>query len=122
MVAMPRKPKKSCAKQGCPELTEGRFCEKHQKEEWQAYNRFYRDEFTKRFYNSRAWRKARERKLRINPLCELCLKEGKLVAASIVDHVVPIKEGGEVWDLDNLQSLCKTCHERKGAAERFNSK
>ncbi|KNY29057.1 HNH endonuclease [Pseudobacteroides cellulosolvens] len=122
LVRMPKKPPKPCAKQGCPRLTHERFCEEHQREEWQTYNRFYRDEFSKRFYSSRAWRKVRERKLMINPLCELCMKEERLAAATVVDHIIPIKDGGEVWDLENMQSLCKTCHERKGAMERFNRK
>ena len=31
--AMPRKPKRPCSFPGCPKLTEGRFCEEHEKEE-----------------------------------------------------------------------------------------
>ena len=28
---MPRKPKRPCSYPGCPKLTDGRFCEEHQK-------------------------------------------------------------------------------------------
>ena len=30
---MPRKPKRPCSYPGCPKLTDGRFCEEHQRRE-----------------------------------------------------------------------------------------
>ncbi len=41
-----------------------------------------------------------------------------MVVASVVDHVVPIKDGGERFDAANLQALCVSCHNRKTATER----
>ena len=35
--------------------------------------------------------------------------------ATMVDHIVPIADGGEKLDEDNLQSLCQDCHARKTA-------
>ena len=40
-----------------------------------------------------------------------------LMAACVVDHIVPVKLGGPVWDEANLQPLCNLCHERKSVAE-----
>ena len=41
--AMPRKPKRPCSFPGCPKLTEGRFCEEHEKEENKRYERYDRN-------------------------------------------------------------------------------
>jgi 5-methylcytosine-specific restriction protein A len=35
-----------------------------------------------------------------------------------LDHIKPIRLGGEMYDIENLQSLCKSCHGRKSAKER----
>jgi len=29
------------------------------------------------------------------------------------DHIEPIALGGDQWDLDNLQTLCRECHKKK---------
>ena len=36
-----------------------------------------------------------------------------------VDHVQPINDGGDVWAMDNLQTLCRSCHSRKTAKETW---
>jgi 5-methylcytosine-specific restriction enzyme A len=35
----------------------------------------------------------------------------------VVDHVVPLKDGGARFDRANLQPLCVSCHNRKTARE-----
>jgi 5-methylcytosine-specific restriction protein A len=45
------------------------------------------------------------------------LARGRTVAARVVDHVVPIKDGGARLDWANLESLCVPCHNRKTATE-----
>ena len=42
----------------------------------------------------------------------------------MVDHIIPIKQGGAKYDQSNLQSLCWACHSRKSAEEgsRWNTK
>ena len=69
-----------------------------------------------KFYTSRPWRRVRRLKLAMQPLCEVCLSIGLVVPASHVDHIVAIHDGGEPLDLDNLQSLCASCHSRKTAS------
>lgn len=72
-----------------------------------------------RFYSSNSWQRLRLYKLSIDPLCEICLKQNLLVEATIVDHKESLTDNyNKRLDLDNLQSLCKTCHDRKTNEER----
>ena len=65
---------------------------------------------TERGYGSE-WRKVRNAYLYEHPLCVFCLKEGKTVAAGVVDHIVPHKgDQALMWDMGNLQSLCASHH------------
>ena len=65
----------------------------------------------KRFYDTRQWRKIRLIQLSKEPLCRLCEARGKITPATIVDHVVPHDGDWEKFtDMDNLQSLCASCH------------
>ena len=68
-------------------------------------------------YNSPRWRKKRLIELRAEPLCRQCMSEGRVVAATVRDHITPITQGGDVWDTRNIQSLCKRCHDRKSGRE-----
>ena len=67
----------------------------------------------KRIYNSAAWDRVRKLKLSRTPLCEECTRTGRIVTADTVDHVVALKDGGAPFDLENLRSMCATCHNRK---------
>ena len=70
------------------------------------------------FYRSTAWRKLRAEQLRRQPLCECCLAQGRRTPAHIVVPIRPVNQGGAPLDLENLQSLCAACHNRKSGAER----
>ena len=70
-----------------------------------------------RIYKSARWRRVREIVLSENPYCKECKRNGKRTPATIVDHIKPIREGGEIWDGDNLQGLCQSCHNKKTAKE-----
>lgn len=114
---MPYKPKKPCAYPDCPELTHGYYCDKHKKQMDADYNKNRRDKVSQKFYQSSAWQNLKKLKLATNPLCEECQRNGKLVPAKMVDHIVPIKQGGEPLAINNLQSLCWSCHSRKSVKE-----
>lgn len=75
------------------------------------------DGATARGYNYR-WQKERERFLRERPLCCYCEREGRVEAATVVDHIIPHK-GSEAlfWDESNWQPLCKRCHDSTKAKE-----
>ena len=70
------------------------------------------------FYRLAAWKKLRKARLRENPLCQHCLAKDKVVTATVVDHITPIRLGGEPLEYENTQSLCKRCHASKSARER----
>ena len=69
------------------------------------------------FYTSPAWRALRNSFIERHPLCEQCYKQGLIVPATVVDHVIPINLGGAPLDEDNLQSLCDKCHNAKSGRE-----
>lgn len=56
------------------------------------------------------WKRLRLLKLRQEPLCRLCLSVGRTVPATVVDHILPITDGG-TNATENLQPLCKRCHD-----------
>lgn len=67
--------------------------------------------------NSVRWRELRARKLRSNPVCEVCEANGLSTLATEIHHVVPVEsvphEFGMkrlMFDYNNLQSLCHSCH------------
>lgn len=84
---MPKKPKRPCFYPGCPKLTEGRFCEEHSKKESRRYERYERDPEVRRRYG-RAWKQIRDRYIKLYPLCEECKKNGHILAAEEVHHIV----------------------------------
>lgn len=76
----------------------------------QQYNKYYRH--TSPEYKSTRWLKLRQLKLNHSPLCEHCLKEGRTTAATLVHHIKPIEDGGEMYEYSNLMSLCTECHNK----------
>ena len=73
------------------------------------------------FYQTKEWRRLRERKLEANPLCEICLKEkDEIVAGTVCDHRRSISSRPtyeNALDFDNLTTMCVKCHNRKTAIE-----
>lgn len=61
-------------------------------------------------------RKNRAYLLASEPLCRECAKAGRVSAAKIADHVIPLSRGGSN-DLANLQPLCKECSDQKTQRE-----
>ena len=107
---MPRRPKRPCSYPGCPRLTEGRYCEEHQKLTDKNYNKYERNTVHKKRYG-RAWRFIRAAYAKAHPLCEQCLAEGRYVATEQIHHKLPLSQGG-TNDVSNLMALCRSCHSR----------
>ena len=72
-----------------------------------------RGTFRERGYTT-AWTKLSVAFRKANPLCAECERQGRITAATCVDHIVPHRGDAQlVFDRDNLQSLCARCHGRK---------
>lgn len=66
---------------------------------------------SQRGYNY-AWQKARLEHLQAHPLCVYCEREGRVTAASVVDHIIPHRgDMTRFWDRLNWASLCRPCHD-----------
>lgn len=114
---MPSRPNTPCRHPGCAELVPygQKYCGKHKplhpEEVRSAAERGY----------GRAWQKARKRFLEIHPLCAECMKEGKYVKATDVDHIVPHRGDKTLfWDESNWQPLCHKHHSVKTRNEDHN--
>jgi len=110
---MPYKAKKPCPSPGCRELTNGGYCEAHKRASNAEYEKNARDKNATRHYHNARWDRLRQMQLGREPLCCSCKERGRLTTATHVDHIVEIADGGAVYDIDNLQSLCKPCHSSK---------
>ena len=110
---MPRSAPRPCNKHGCPRLTNSKYCEDHKTELYSYDND--RENSNARGYDAK-WRKARSIYLSNHPLCVQHEAQGQVVAATVVDHIIPHKGDKYLFrDQGNWQSLCKQCHDVKTA-------
>ncbi len=65
----------------------------------------------------RAGQRMRAQVLLEEPYCRACLKQGKRVRATVVDHIKALAAGGDN-SRGNQQGLCDSCHDSKSARER----
>lgn len=84
----------------------------------------YRDnpEIAKK-YHSKRWQRLRKQKLILNPTCERCAKRKIYVSAYFVHHKEYItdknyEDDNVFFNIDNLESLCKKCHQREHFATK----
>ncbi len=112
---MTSKSKKYCAAFPCNQIAvSGAYCAEH-KPAAAAKE-------TDPFYLSVMWRRFRAWYLGKHPLCEQCEREGRLIPADMVDHVIEIKDGGALTSEENAESLCWKCHAVKTAAVKNHRK
>ena len=58
------------------------------------------------------WRKTSERYRQKHPFCRFCEQVGRQRFCDDVDHKIPIEDGGDRLKLENLQPICRPCHNR----------
>ena len=114
---MPTRAPRVC--QHCRKTFTTKVCESCKKKKNNQYKKNIRANplTTDSFYSCKTWRAVRATHLRSEPLCRACSSKGLTVIANIVDHIMPIKQGGEKYDSSNLQSLCTSCHNRKSVLD-----
>lgn len=117
---------RQCSWPTCSKLVNvGGYCKEHKVivDERREAAKGERDKQTVRpdyhaWYKTARWVRARRYFLNRNPLCVRCMEVGKLVDASVVDHIIPHKGNPKLfWKQTNWQALCKGCHDRKTAKE-----
>ena len=117
---MPIAPQRVCA---CGSLN----CDKHKRQtpsrdNARIYDKQRADDPLRRFYFTARWRRVRGAILRRDPFCKiakLCLQRYQRVMPSAeVDHITPVREGGAMYDPENLQGACNACHSWKTATEQ----
>ena len=64
------------------------------------------------------WQQARIQYLSEHPMCCYCERDGRVSAASVVDHIIPHQGDDNLfWRRSNWQPLCKPCHDSIKAKE-----
>lgn len=118
-----------CRAPGCPAIVRGAIrCPRHEAEH-QAEMKKRAAEYARRTDERRGtaaergydhrWKKARDSHLARFPLCAACARAGRLNGASMVHHKVPLEEGGSRLAADNLESMCRECHEALHGRAKF---
>lgn len=64
------------------------------------------------WYGLKAWHDRRDEQLAIQPLCERCLAEGKVEAATVANHRIPHRGDWDLFITGELESSCKPHHDR----------
>jgi len=111
---MPPKPLRVCKGAKCLKLTRAGYCEECKPTARRESDRLYdstRGSARERGY-TRQWEKLRRVVLNEEPFCRQCGAR-----ADDVDHIIPLGQGG-TNARENLQPLCRSCHNVKTRAER----
>lgn len=120
---MPTAALRACAAIGCRELVSKGRCPQHAKQadagtRGTAHQRGY----------THAWSAFSKSRLARLPFCGLrpdgtydvtnsrCVQQGRLkTLAQCTDHIIPLRQGGAMYDESNLLSLCLACNSWKEA-------
>ena len=113
---MPSRVNVPCRHPGCSALIPygQKYCEEHKKLHPEATR-----SASSRGYGA-AWQRESKRFLSMpeHRLCEECLKDGRYVKATVVDHIKPHRgDPALFWDRSNWRGLCKSCHDKKTGRE-----
>ena len=69
-------------------------------------------------YGFKRWQKRARQQLRLKPQCAECLRDGKVVAATLVENEPPYNDNWDAFCRGPLQSLCWDCAPRSGTASQ----
>jgi 5-methylcytosine-specific restriction protein A len=107
-----------CIEAGCPNPPTARGrCDEHRKELERERSRRRRADPDRgqrvALYHKKRWLTTRSKVLARDPICKVCNQR----LATEVDHIVPLSQGGDPWDLGGLQGICGPCHRVKSGRE-----
>lgn len=63
------------------------------------------------WYATPLWQGRRDAQLNKQPLCERCLAQGLLVAATVANHKTPHRGDWTLFSTGELESACAPCHD-----------
>lgn len=113
-----------CHELGCknPSSKLNRFCLEHGGKDKHPYNPKYNKQADRAKsnarYNTKQWEVLRIRQLSRYPLCIGCQSEGRVVPATVVDHLFAWTHLSEqAFYINRFQSLCATHHATKTQLE-----
>ena len=107
---MPKYPKRPCSYPGCPNLTDGQYCEEHRTKARRQYDKYERSPDVHKKYGH-AWRLISDKYMLEHPYCEQCFKYGRMILADECHHIIPVNHGG-TNEPENLMALCRSCHNK----------
>lgn len=90
----------------CGEPGETTRCPEHTRPDTRPRDRVTRN-------NNARWKNLSRRLRRQQPFCSNCGTTTDLT----VDHITPLADGGDPYDLDNLDVLCRSCNSAKGRGD-----
>ena len=70
------------------------------------------------FYKSAQWKKVRKAYLSQFPICQVAEYCGDIVPGKVIDHIIPITQGGAKFDPRNFCTMSKRIHDIKSALEQ----
>jgi 5-methylcytosine-specific restriction enzyme A len=94
----PFAPRHPCSYPGCAALTYAKRCDCHRKQEQKEYDRGRKADPFRRLYAGKTWRRVREVKLAMDPLCERCKVNGRIETATGVPNRIAVRDGGDPFD------------------------
>jgi 5-methylcytosine-specific restriction protein A len=65
----------------------------------------------RRWYGLAIWKSIRTHQLAEHPLCARCLDDGRVVLATVVNHVDPHRGDWDKFISGPFESCCKPCHD-----------
>jgi hypothetical protein len=95
--------------------THGRYCGRHKDEERVRERRYNKDPL-RRLFQRKAWTQTRDQILADDPVCAFVDAQGNRcpLLATDVHHKIQadkwIAQGGDFYDMDNLEGLCHAHH------------
>ena len=107
---MPKRAGRICAQPGCSEIVHsGSRCAKHRE--------VFHQQPYRAWYQSERWQSIRKQQLLLFPWCADCWKQGQMIQATEVDHVIPHRGDEQAFYAGPFQSLCASHHSQKTQLE-----
>ena len=99
-----------CRTPGCPGMAAFRgYCQQCNDVRSQSYEQG-RSKIHNATYDM-DWQRLSRAYRNYHPQCERCEHNGIISDAVLVHHKVPVADGGDRLSIDNLEALCRDCHE-----------